>query len=52
MPVNPVIRTLAVWQERTDPLVQQIQDGPTVVVLMADNGDSDGVQVTEMADHG
>lgn len=52
MPVNPVIRTIAAWQERTDPLIEQIQDGPFVVVLTADNGSSDAVQSPEMADHG
>ena len=34
MPVNPVIRTGDVWREAADPLVQQIQSGPFVVVLV------------------
>jgi DNA-binding transcriptional ArsR family regulator len=31
--VNPVIRTADVWREAKDPLVQQIQSGPFVMVL-------------------
>jgi hypothetical protein len=37
MPVNPVIRTGDAWREAADPLVQQIQSGPFVVVLMPDD---------------
>lgn len=33
MPVNPVIRTGEAWSQATDPLVQQIQSGPLVIVL-------------------
>jgi len=37
MPVNPVIRPADVWRDATDPLVQQIQSGPFVVVLVPDD---------------
>jgi hypothetical protein len=37
MPVNPVIRTGDAWREAADPLVQQIQSGPFVIVLMPDD---------------
>ena len=37
MPVNPVIRTTEAWSEARDPLVQQIQSGPFVVVLIPDD---------------
>ena len=37
MPVNPVIRTRDAWREAADPLVQQIQSGPFVTVLMPDD---------------
>lgn len=37
MPVNPVIRPAEVWREAADPLVQQIQSSPFVVVLIPDN---------------
>jgi DNA-binding transcriptional ArsR family regulator len=37
MPVNPVIRTGDAWREAADPLVQQIQSGPFVVVLTPDD---------------
>lgn len=37
MPVNPVIRTGDMWREAADPLVQQIQSGPFVVVLVPDD---------------
>jgi predicted nucleotidyltransferase len=36
MPVNPVIRSADAWQEAKDPLVQQIQSGPFVVILVPD----------------
>ncbi len=36
MPVNPVIRTADAWREAADPLVQQIQSGPFVSVLVPD----------------
>lgn len=39
MPVNPVIRPAEVWREAADPLVQQIQSGPFVVVLIPDEDD-------------
>ena len=37
MPVNPVIRTAEAWRDAADPLVQQIQSGPIVVVLVPDD---------------
>jgi DNA-binding transcriptional ArsR family regulator len=37
MPVNPVIRTAEAWREAADPLVQQIQLSPFVVVLAPDD---------------
>lgn len=39
MPVNPVIRPAEVWRDAGDPLVQQIQSGPFVVVLFPDDAD-------------
>lgn len=39
MPVNPVIRPSDVWREAADPLVQQIQSGPLVAVLVPDESD-------------
>ena len=39
MPVNPVIRPAEVWRDAGDPLVQQIQSGPFVVVLSPDDAD-------------
>jgi predicted nucleotidyltransferase len=37
MPVNPVIRPAEAWREATDPLIQQIQSGPFVMVLVPDD---------------
>src|SRR5207247_10904816 len=37
MPVNPVIRPAEAWRDATDPLAQQIQSGPFVVVLAPDD---------------
>jgi DNA-binding transcriptional ArsR family regulator len=37
MPVNPVIRSAEAWRDAADPLVQQIQSGPTVAVLVPDD---------------
>jgi DNA-binding transcriptional ArsR family regulator len=37
MPVNPVIRSAEAWRDDADPLVQQIQSGPTVAVLVPDD---------------
>ena len=37
MPVNPVIRTGDAWRQAADPLVQQIQSAPFVVVLAPDD---------------
>jgi DNA-binding transcriptional ArsR family regulator len=37
MPVNPVIRSAEAWREAADPLIQQIQSGPFVMVLVPDD---------------
>jgi predicted nucleotidyltransferase len=37
MPVNPVIRPAEAWRDATDPLIQQIQSGPFVAVLVPDD---------------
>ncbi len=37
MPVNPVIRTPAAWHDHPDPLLQQIQASPSLVVLEPDD---------------
>jgi predicted nucleotidyltransferase len=37
MPVNPVIREAEAWRQASDPLIQQIQSGPFVVVLIPDD---------------
>jgi DNA-binding transcriptional ArsR family regulator len=37
MPVNPVIRTSDAWRGGADPLAEQIQSGPFVVVLEPDD---------------
>lgn len=48
--VNPVIRSPASWHEHADPLLQQIQASPFVVVLAPDDA---GHAATEMTDrHG
>jgi DNA-binding Lrp family transcriptional regulator len=42
-PVNPVVRTPDAWRDAVDPLVQQIQSGSSVAVLVpndATNGES------------
>jgi predicted nucleotidyltransferase len=39
MPVNPVIRTADAWRQANDPLIQQIQSGPQVAVLVPDDSD-------------
>ena len=37
MPVNPVIRPAEAWRDAADPLIQQIQSGPFVAVLVPDD---------------
>ncbi len=37
LPVNPVIRTPAAWHDQPDPLLQQIQASPSLVVLTPDD---------------
>jgi DNA-binding transcriptional ArsR family regulator len=39
MPVNPVIRSAEAWRDAHDPLVQQVQSAPLVVVLGPDDTD-------------
>jgi DNA-binding transcriptional ArsR family regulator len=39
MPVNPVIRSAEAWRDAADPLVQQVQSAPLVVVLGPDDTD-------------
>jgi hypothetical protein len=41
MPVNPVIRPAGAWRAAADPLVQQIQSSPFVVVLVPDDADEE-----------
>jgi DNA-binding transcriptional ArsR family regulator len=41
MPVNPVIRTADAWRQASDPLIQQIQSGPVVAVLVPDDADGE-----------
>jgi MarR family len=36
MPVNPVIKSAEAWRDAADPLVEQIQSGPFVVILAPD----------------
>jgi secreted protein with Ig-like and vWFA domain len=41
MPVNPVVRPAEAWRDAADPLVQQIQSGPTVTVLVPDDANGE-----------
>ncbi len=50
MPVNPVIRTADAWRNATDPLVQQIQSGPFVTVLVPDDADSETPAAAQAGD--
>ncbi len=50
MPVNPVIRTGDTWHEAADPLVQQIQSGPFVVILTPDDAGSEPPATAETGD--
>jgi hypothetical protein len=52
MPVNPVIRAPEVWADGSDPLLQQIQSGPFVVVLMPDDGAGEEDLVEERPHNG
>jgi DNA-binding transcriptional ArsR family regulator len=47
MPVNPVIRPAQEWREAADPLVQQIQSGPFVIVLVPDEDDQESAATEE-----
>src|SRR5262249_8398516 len=42
MPVNPVIRSAKAWREAADPLIQQNQSSPFMVVLVPDDATADG----------
>jgi DNA-binding transcriptional ArsR family regulator len=50
MPVNPVIRPAEAWRDAADPLVQQIQSGPTVAVLMPDDATGEEPPAVKAAD--
>lgn len=50
MPVNPVIRTADAWRNATDPLVQQIQSGPFVTVLLPDDAGSETPAAAQASD--
>jgi len=52
MPVNPIIRPDAVWQESADPLVRQIRSGPYVTVLQPDDEAAGDLWTTEENDDG
>lgn len=52
MPVNPVIRTADAWRDAADPLVQQIQSGPFVVVLAPGDATGEEPPATVRADNG
>jgi hypothetical protein len=41
MPVNPVIRAASAWEHQADPLLQQIQSGPFLIVLAPDEAAGD-----------
>jgi DNA-binding transcriptional ArsR family regulator len=50
MPVNPVIRTAEAWRNGTDPLVQQIQSGPFVTVLVPDDAGTETPAAAQASD--
>lgn len=50
MPVNPVIRTADAWDNAIDPLVQQIQSGPFVTVLVPDDAGGDSRAAGQASD--
>jgi DNA-binding transcriptional ArsR family regulator len=50
MPVNPVIRPAEAWRDAADPLVQQIQSGPTVAVLVPDDATGEESPTVKAAD--
>ena len=50
MPVNPVIRTADAWRNATDPLVQQIQSGPFVTVLVPDEAGNEAPEAAQASD--
>lgn len=52
MPVNPLIRTAEAWRDAADPLIQQIQSGPFVMVLAPDDSTSEEPPATVRADDG
>jgi DNA-binding transcriptional ArsR family regulator len=52
MPVNPVVRTADAWRDAADPLVQQIQSGPFVMVLAPDDATGEQPPATLRADDG
>jgi DNA-binding transcriptional ArsR family regulator len=50
MPVNPVIRSEDAWREAADPLVQQIQSGPFVAVLVPDDPGEESAAMVRRGD--
>jgi DNA-binding Lrp family transcriptional regulator len=50
MPVNPVIRSEDAWREAADLLVQQIQSGPFVAVLVPDDPGEESVAIVRRSD--
>jgi predicted nucleotidyltransferase len=50
MPVNPVIRPAEAWRDTTDPLIQQIQSGPFVAVLVPDDATGEQTRAVRAID--
>jgi len=50
MPVNPVIRSAEAWRDATDPLIQQIQSGPLVEVLVPDDATGEQTRAVRAID--
>jgi predicted nucleotidyltransferase len=50
MPINPVIRPAGAWRDATDPLIQQIQSGPFVAVLVPDDATGEQTQAVRAID--
>ena len=50
MPVHPVIRPAEAWRDATDPLIQQIQSGPFVAVLVPDDATGEQTRAVRAID--
>ena len=50
MPVHPVIRPAEAWRDATDPLIQQIQSGPFVTVLVPDDATGEQTRAVRAID--